>query len=255
MFKKIESKGKTKFDNFYSSSKAEIIINESDIDDVFQSIYTIIITNIQKSLGKGSGWTIDSVTDHTISISKYNPLAGSSYIKLPEELDHPRKGLINIQNIDDNECSKWSLVRYLNPADHSPARITKADKEFAKKLDFKDINFQSKLETFAKLKKKKKNSIDTSVLGYENKEKQTIYVSKKCCLLLIEKEGKRQYVLIKGFNIFMYDYSLHRGRKYFCRYCLQAFITEEIFKNHIKDCFKIYGEQIIVMPKKVNMLH
>ena len=70
VFKKIESEDKTKFDNFYSSSKAEIIINENDIDDVFQSIYAKIITNIQKYLGKGSGWIIDSVIDHTISISK-----------------------------------------------------------------------------------------------------------------------------------------------------------------------------------------
>ena len=30
-------------------------------------------------LEKGSGWIIDSVIDHSISISKYNPLAGSSY--------------------------------------------------------------------------------------------------------------------------------------------------------------------------------
>ena len=55
LFKKIESEDKTKHDNFYSSSKAEIIINESDIDDVFQSIYTTITKNIQKSLRKGSG--------------------------------------------------------------------------------------------------------------------------------------------------------------------------------------------------------
>ena len=53
-FKKIEREDKTKYGNFYLSSKTEIIINESDID-VFQSIYTTIITNIQKSLGKGSG--------------------------------------------------------------------------------------------------------------------------------------------------------------------------------------------------------
>ena len=78
VFKKIENEDKTKYDNFYSSSKAEIIINESDIDDMFQSIYTTIILNIQNSLGKGSSWIIDSVIDHTISISKYNPLAGSS---------------------------------------------------------------------------------------------------------------------------------------------------------------------------------
>ena len=70
VFKKIESEDKTKFDNFYSSSKAEIIINENDIDDVFQSIYAKIITNTQKYLGKGSGWIINSVIDHTISISK-----------------------------------------------------------------------------------------------------------------------------------------------------------------------------------------
>ena len=58
---------------------------------MFQSIYTTIITNIQKSLGKCSGWIIDTVIDHTISISKYNPLVASSYIKLPKELDHPKQ--------------------------------------------------------------------------------------------------------------------------------------------------------------------
>ena len=61
---------------------------------------------MQKWLGKNSGWIIVSVKEHYISISKYNPLAGGSYIKLPNELDHPREGLINIQNIDDNECFK-----------------------------------------------------------------------------------------------------------------------------------------------------
>ena len=102
VFKKIESKDKTKHENFYSSSKAETITNESDNVNVFQSIYTTIIENIRKSSLKNSGWIIDSAIDHIISISKYNPLAGSSYIKLPKELDHPRKELINIQNTDDN---------------------------------------------------------------------------------------------------------------------------------------------------------
>ena len=86
------------------NSKAEIIVNESGIDDVFKSIYTAVISNIQKFLGKGLGWIIDSVIDHNISILKCNPLARRSYIELPKELNHPRKGLINIQNIDDNEC-------------------------------------------------------------------------------------------------------------------------------------------------------
>ena len=91
---------------------------------------------MQKNFGKRSGWITDSVIQHKISTSKYNPLADSSYIKLPKELDHPRKELINIQSIVYNECFKWSLVKLLNPSDRNPARIIKADKGFAKKLDF-----------------------------------------------------------------------------------------------------------------------
>ena len=46
VFKNIESEDKTKYDNFYSNSKTETIINESDIDDVFEWIYLTIISNI-----------------------------------------------------------------------------------------------------------------------------------------------------------------------------------------------------------------
>ena len=88
---------------------------------------------------------IDSVIDHNISISKSNPLAGSSCIKLPKELDYPRKGLINIQNTDNKECCKWCLVRYVDPTGHNPRRITKVDKDLAKRLDFKSMKFPVKV--------------------------------------------------------------------------------------------------------------
>ena len=197
---------------------------------MFKSIYTTIIANKQKSLGKGSGWIIDSVIDHNISISKYNPLVGSSCIKLPKELDHPRKGLINIQNTHDNECFKWFLVRYLNPANHHPARIIKADKDFAKRLDSDDLKFPVKIRDIHKIEKK--NSIGISVFGYGNKEKRPIYVSKQCCEekhvdLLLIREGEKTLYSYQRFQ-YMYDHSLHRGRKHFCRYCLHDFITEEI---------------------------
>ena len=59
------------------------------------------------------------------------------------------------------------------------ARITKADKDFSKSLDFKDIKFPVKVRDINKIEKK--NSIGISAFGYENKEKHPIYVSKKCC--------------------------------------------------------------------------
>ena len=50
-----------------------------------------MISSIQKFIGKGLGWNIDSVIDLNINNSKYNPLAVSIYIKLPKELNHPKK--------------------------------------------------------------------------------------------------------------------------------------------------------------------
>ena len=85
--------------------------------------------------------------------------------------------MINIQNIDNIECCKWSIARYLNPADHHPARILKADKNFAKKLDFKDIKLLVKIRDIHKIEKM--NSIDISVFSCENKKKFPTDVSKK----------------------------------------------------------------------------
>ena len=64
VFKKIEIEDKTKYDTFYTHSKAETIINEDDIDDVFTQLYQIS----KKYLVKDSGWIIDSVIDRNISI-------------------------------------------------------------------------------------------------------------------------------------------------------------------------------------------
>ena len=45
---------------------------------------------------------------------------------------------------------------------------------------------------------------------------------------MIGKEDKGHYALIEDFNVFIYDHTSHRGKEHFCRYCLQAFSTEEI---------------------------
>ena len=54
--KKESNDNATKHITFYSNSNAATIISESDIANVFESIYTSIISNIQKRTRKGSGW-------------------------------------------------------------------------------------------------------------------------------------------------------------------------------------------------------
>ena len=55
------------------------------VDDVFESIDSTIISKTCKIFQK-KFWL-----DQIFNISKYKPLSGSSYIKLPKETDHPKK--------------------------------------------------------------------------------------------------------------------------------------------------------------------
>ena len=146
------------------------------INNVLESVYMTIIWNIQNSLGKGSGKIIDSVEDHNINISKYISLAGTSYIKLPKELNHPKKGLIDIQNIQDNEWFKWCLIRYFYPEDDHLARIQRVERLFGDELDFKVRKFPVKIKDFHKIDKN--NYISISVFGYETKVKYQSVVKK-----------------------------------------------------------------------------
>ena len=74
----------------YSNSKVETIVDESDIDDAFDSIYIAIISNIQKSHGRCLGLIFDLVVDVTINFSKYKPFAGSSCIRFSKGLNHSK---------------------------------------------------------------------------------------------------------------------------------------------------------------------
>ena len=69
-------------------------------------------------------------------------------------------------------------------------------------------------------------------------------------LLLIEKDGKKHYILIKDFNSFMYSQTKHKERKHFCMYCLQCFSSERVLNNHKEICVIINGKQAIKMPEK-----
>ena len=91
-------------------------------------------------------------------ISRFAGFSGFSGVA-GHRVGHPRKGLINIQNIDDNKCFKLSIFRYLNTANHHRAKTIKADKDFTKKFGFKDIIFPVKIRDIHKIEKKNSSAL------------------------------------------------------------------------------------------------
>ena len=80
----------------YFNSSAQTIINETEIAESIQITQNQIINKIQQWISEGSAWLIQSVDSHFINVVKNQPLKGSSYIPLPEELRNSSKGIIKM---------------------------------------------------------------------------------------------------------------------------------------------------------------
>ena len=97
LLKKYKSNGEIEFAPVHFNSSTKTIINHRyKLDQSFQEI----LYRIDAWINRGSGWIIELIESQYINISTYRPLVGSSYIDLPIELKHPKKGLINIKNND-----------------------------------------------------------------------------------------------------------------------------------------------------------
>ena len=238
----------------YFNSTSQTIINQMEINEALQMSKQNILNKIAQWISEGSGWTIQSVDSHYLNIAKYEPMKGSSYIKLPSELRNSKKGLINMKN-EDNECFRWCHIRHINPQEKYPQRIKKADRQYVGKLDYSGVEFPIAVKHYNRIEKQ--NSINISVFGYENKQPYPIYVSKEKyedhieLLLVTEKENKH-YVLIKDFNRFMYNQTKHEHRKHFCMNCLQCFSSDRVLSDHKDICIQVNGTQAIKMPNKDN---
>ena len=236
----------------FFNGKTKTITKVDDIEPELNMSRQEILNVIDKWVSEGSGWVIDRIDSHYLNVTLYKPLNGSSYIELPTELRNPKEGLINIKN-KDAECFRWCHIRHLNPQEKDPQRIKKEDKKMINEMNYEGIEFPVSQKHYNKVEKQ--NSIRINVFGYEDGQPFPINISKETFedqmnLLLITKDKKKHYVLIKDFNAFMCNQSKHKERKHFCMYCLQCFSSERILANHVNNCLMINGAQAINMPKQ-----
>ena len=155
--------------------------------------------------------------------------------------------MITIQN-DANKCFLWCHIRHLNLIDKNPQRITKKDKELVIKLNYEGINFPVSKKDCYKIEVQ--NIICINVFYYENKVVYPVYLSDqkfsdRMDLLLISDKFKCHYVCIKDSDRFTFNKTKCKGKKYFCKNCLQCFSSEKILSEHREDCLVINGKQIV----------
>ena len=159
----------------YFNSRAQIVINPNDFLSSLQLSQQQILNGIGVWLSEGSGWTVSSINEHYINTVVYEPMRGNSYIPLPVKLQNSAKGLTNLQN-KDNECFRWSHIRYLNLQEKDSQRVKKTDRKMVQELNYQGVEFPVAAKHYGKIEEQ--NSININVFGYENEQFYPIHVSK-----------------------------------------------------------------------------
>ena len=89
---------------------------------------------------------------------------------------------------------------------------------------------------------------------YENKTAYPLYLldqNDSMDLLLISSGFMSHYVYIKDFNRFTFNKTKHKGKKCFCKNCLQCFSSENVLLEHKEDCVVINGKQNVKLEEGV----
>jgi hypothetical protein len=235
--------GKTKKDSIYFKSKTGTVTNFEDIENTAANNQLTILSRIDTN-----------IESHYVNIAMYKPLAGSSYMKLPDDISNSMCGLINMKN-DDNMCFVWCHVRHLRPKARRATTITQKDREFELSLDYEGIKFPVKISDIDKIERK--NKINISVFGYKGRTVFfPIMISKSEhedhmeLLLLGDGEGNLHYVLIKDVNRMLNSVSKHGHKQHFCLHCLHSCVSEEVLERHKETCLQVNGVQATKLPKE-----
>ena len=137
LLSKVKSSDAVEYSPVYFNSLTKTMIRDGfKLDQCFNKI----IYRLESWISHGSGWIIEEIVSQYLNVSSYLPLSRSTYVKLPKELDHPMKGLINIKN-DDNKCFLWCHVRHLNCKGVKLSKISGKDREIGEGLNYSGIDF------------------------------------------------------------------------------------------------------------------
>lgn len=242
------------------------LINVGDLANVIDQLFMDIRKRIDEFLKHGSGWKFEQINYFNITITQYKPLKGSSWFDCPEEIKR-KKGTINIKN-DDNKCFMWVMLSHMFPVEKNKERVSNYE-DYVDKIKFpENMTFPVSPCNISLIKQiEKLNNVSISIYGwnFESHHLIPMYVSKynvddetkHIDMLYLDNEetGDGHYMLIKSMTRLIYNESKHKEKKLYCRFCLNTFRINHVYKKHIEHCNTETPIAIRYPPLGKNNLH
>ena len=244
---------------FAFHSKIETNLDGTDENKLYDKMIDRIKEEIDRvKTAEGTGWHLHSIISLELHTVEWDPLSGTSYIKLPKYLEN-KKAIINMKN-DDDKCFLWSVLRALNPKDNN----SEIDRELKSKIDtlnMKGIKYPITLQDIKKFESLNSN-ISITVLGYNEKNKVyplrvSGYIGREhdIVLMLICDEEKKHYCLVKNVSrLLSTQVSNHKEKHHFCLRCMNSFCSHKSLNKHQEYCSNHEAVKIIIPEEEKSIL-
>lgn len=230
------------------NTENQIINISKNLSQVFDDFKDVMLSKASEFQERDSGWTLQQVMFLDVNINKFSPLSGSSYIRLPLQIER-KQAVLNLKNVD-NCCFAWSINAAVFPANGDPANPTSYP-HYSTLLNFDGIDLPMKLQDIPKFETS--NNISMNVFGTETEYKNGKMVTEIIgplhftssrkpthvnLLLLSDDSGNQHYCLITNLSrLVSMQKSKHNGAVHICDGCIQFFPSIKKLQAHQEnDC-------------------
>ncbi|XP_055371981.1 uncharacterized protein LOC129605966 [Condylostylus longicornis] len=203
--------------------KMKLINLEHDIENFLIECNDRIRKLMDEFQERECGWALSDILHVEININKYEPISGSTFLKVSHS---------------SNRTSSYKIMCNINQEVillNEKISLNFTGLEFPMKVDdicvFENLNPNISINVFGLDEK-------FNVIGpyYHTKLIKTNHIN----LLLIEKEERFHYVWIKNISkLLVNKITKHKGRIYMCSGCLLHFNSQSILEKHKHECNKI----------------
>ncbi|KAL4089074.1 hypothetical protein QTP88_024147 [Uroleucon formosanum] len=259
-------------DRAFKTVSREVYIH-SDVGAMVDEDFAALMSEEDRYIKKGSGFTLSSIDGLLLGIYEHTPLGGSSYIPLPENIVR-KKAVINPRNMDD-EYFKWAiLAKYVIDDNRNNSRVGKNYYNEEHRYDFSELSSPTPISEICIFERRNREvSVNVyglkpgKVVGIESivypikvvENEKVVHFE----LLVIEGSERMHYTYISNFSrLVRSQKTSHESRLFICKRCFTSFdervkinklCGNEALQQHMRLCGP--NKPILpVMPKEGEVL-
>ena len=249
----------------FANSPMQVILGTELSEDQYFDAIEHILNVVGMYASSGSGWIVERIEKLELRFARFNPIRGSSFLKLPSALNALRC-LLNIRNYDDANCFKYCYTaayhlqgkgtdlvnhedvhtRATNPATYSPANPYAHQPIGQYEMPMSIDNIKS-FEV--------QNDVSINIFRYEKKSLYPFRISKFKSdfivdMLLLSNGQRYHYVLIKNLTQLIKKVQGKNlsTRARVCRNCFHVCCNEDSLKRHQELCLQ-FESCHVTLPK------